>query len=138
MEISRNGAAARPVVDLHSTTEILMKPNTKLIAGTALLLSISSSAAFAADGHKFCLNKATGGSSCGFTSMGQCQETMRGRNGWCSEQVDFTKSNYGGPENSFAYYPPAGKPPGRTMSQHDKDLQTLHEHDMPANGVGAE
>jgi uncharacterized protein DUF3551 len=115
----------------------MMKLDTKLIAGAVLLLSLASSPSFAA-GQKYCLNGATGGSSCGFTSMGQCQETMRGRNGWCSEQVDFSKWGYGGPENSFAYYPPGGKPAARRMTQDERDLQTLHEHDMPAKGVGAE
>ena len=115
-----------------------MKLDAKLIAGTALLLSAVSTSAFAAGSQKYCLNAATGGSSCGFTSMAQCKATMQGRNGWCSEQVDFNKWNYGHPENSFAYYPPSGKPSGRRMTQDERDLQTLHEHDMPAKGVGAE
>jgi len=90
-----------------------MKLDTKLIAGTALLVSITATSAFAAGGQKYCLNAATGGSSCGYTSMGQCQATMRGRNGWCSEKVDFSKWNYDHrPENSFAYYPLGGKPMG--------------------------
>lgn len=115
-----------------------MKLDTRLFAGTALLLSITSTAALQASGQKYCLNSATGGSSCGFTSMAQCKATVQGRNGWCSEQVDFSKRNYGNPENSFAYYPPGGPSRARTMTEEERDLQTLHEHDMPAKGVGAE
>jgi len=81
--------------------------------------------------------------------MEQCQETMRGRNGWCSEQVDFDAwaashgQNWsaGNPANSFAYYPPGGRMPRRTPAQKDiEDLhkQDLHKKDMPSKGVGAE
>jgi hypothetical protein len=74
------------------------------------------------------------------TSLEQCQETMRGRNGWCTGQVDFSKRgpDYGQPANSFAYYPPGGKLKQRRMSQDEKDIQAVYKKDMPSKGVGAE
>jgi hypothetical protein len=115
---------------------------TAITLGTlGMLVSLASTPASAANApKKFCLNPASGGSSCGYDSMEQCQETMRGRNGWCTEQVDFSKRgpDYGQPENSFAYYPPGGKLKQRRMSQDEKDIQAVYKKDMPSKGVGAE
>jgi hypothetical protein len=122
-----------------------MKLNAKHLATAGILLALASTPSHAADSNrKFCLNSATGGSSCGFTSMEQCRQTMQGRNGWCTEQVDFEAwaASHGqdrsasGPENSFAYYPPGGKL-NRHLPQAVKDLEDLHRKNMPAKGVGA-
>jgi Protein of unknown function (DUF3551) len=90
---------------------------------------------------KFCLNPSSGGSSCGYDSLEQCQETMRGRNGWCTEQVDFSKwrpMGAGQPANSFAYYPPGGNLKQRKTAQDEKDIEAVYKKDMPSKGVGAE
>jgi len=115
-----------------------MKLDTKLVAGAAVLLSLTSTHSAAAAAKKYCLNAATGGSNCSFASMEMCRQTVSGRNGWCSEQVDFSKWGEGRSENSFAYYPPGGEPARRRMTQDERDLQKLHEDDMPTKGVGAE
>jgi hypothetical protein len=126
-----------------------MKTETKMFGAAAVLFALASTPAFAAGGRvakspapqKFCLNTTSGGSSCGFTSMEQCQETMRGRNGWCTEQVDFGAweaahdggwYNNGNPQGAYASYPR-----GR-MSPADADMEKLHKDDMPVHGVGAE
>jgi hypothetical protein len=123
----------------------MMKPDTRLFAATAVLFAVTSTPTFAADGKKYCLNPSSGGSSCSFTSMEQCKETMWGRNGWCSEQVDFDAwaashgQNWSGsnPANSFAYYQPGGKPvTGKTTQE--RDMEKLHKDNMPSKGVGAE
>jgi hypothetical protein len=119
------------------------------ITTLGMLLSLASTPASAADAKKFCLNPASGGSSCGYTSIEQCQETMRGRNGWCSEQVDFdewsaqhgfgqAQNNFGQPENSLAYAPPGGQLRQRRMSQDERDIQQVYKKGIPSKGVGAE
>jgi hypothetical protein len=131
-------------------TETAMKRETKILGAMAVLLALASTPTFAASGRvakspaspqKFCLNTTSGGSSCGFTSMEQCRETMRGRNGWCTEQVDFSAwegahggggYNNGGPEGAYASYLR-----GR-MSPADAEMEKLHRDDMPTHGVGAE
>jgi hypothetical protein len=118
-----------------------MKLTAITLGALGMLVSLASTPASAANApKKFCLNPASGGSSCGYDSMEHCQETMRGRNGWCTEQVDFSKRgpDYGQPENSFAYYPPGGKLKQRRMSQDEKDIQAVYKKDMPSKGVGAE
>jgi Protein of unknown function (DUF3551) len=116
---------------------------------TVALLALASTPTFAASGRAasnagvkhYCLNTSSGGSSCGFISMEQCQETMRGRNGWCTEQVDFAAweaahgggwNNNGNSQGTYASYPR-----GR-MSPAEADMEKLHKDDMPAKGVGAE
>jgi hypothetical protein len=107
-------------------------PSALRLASIAILLSLASTPVSAAN-KKFCLNPASGGSSCGYDSMEQCQQTMRGRNGWCSEQVDFKQQGgFGQPANNFAYYPPDGSVKQRKISQQDKDMKS-----MPSEGVGA-
>jgi Protein of unknown function (DUF3551) len=131
-------------------TETRMKEETKMFAtAAAVLLALASMPAFAASGRvasskagvqHYCLNTSSGGSSCGYISLEQCQETMRGRNGWCTEQVDFAAwaaahggwYNNGGSEGSYASYPR-----GR-MSPAEADMEKLHKDDMPSKGVGAE
>jgi Protein of unknown function (DUF3551) len=117
-----------------------MKLSVIALGSLGLWLSLASTPASAAEAKKYCLNPASGGSSCGYTSLEQCQETMRGRNGWCTEQVDFSKwgPSYGQPENSFAYDPPGGKLKQRRMSQDERDIQNVYKKDMPSKGVGAE
>jgi uncharacterized protein DUF3551 len=129
--------------------ETRMKTEVKLFASAAaMLLALASTPAFAASSRAasaapvkhYCLNPSSGGSSCGYISMEQCQETMRGRNGWCSEQVDFGAwqaahgggFNNGAPEGAYASYPR-----GR-MSPDEADMQKLHKDDMPSKGVGSE
>jgi Protein of unknown function (DUF3551) len=117
----------------------MMKSGSRIVAAaglmfTAALLATSPKPAVAANASEnYCLNPASGGSSCGFTSMEQCQETMRGRNGWCSKAVDFGAAANSGPANSFASYPRGSK-----MSPADKELSELHKNSMPVKGVGAE
>jgi Protein of unknown function (DUF3551) len=116
-----------------------MKSPTKLIAiatvaftAASLLLPASVTPTLAANAKKnYCLSPASGGASCGFVSMEQCWETMRGRNGWCSEAVDWTAFGY--PRNSFAYAPRGGK-----LTQEDRDLEELYKKDMPVKGSGTE
>lgn len=119
----------------------------KLLAGAAAVISVAAAAspASAANANKkYCLNPSSGGSSCGFVSLEQCQETQRGRNGWCSEQVDFgawaaehqQPWMRQQPESSFAYY--GGPASRRRMSRDEPDMEKLHKDDMPSKGVGAE
>jgi hypothetical protein len=153
MENSRNCAAAHPLSRhmsnvSYETTETEMKLTAITLGAIAIVLSTAS--ASAADAKKYCLNPASGGSSCGYTSLAQCQATMNGRNGWCTEQVDFDRwyaergmsvpmeqNGFGRPENSFAYYPRGGVKQ-RRMSQDEKDIQAVYKKDMPSRGVGAE
>ncbi|MGA7810511.1 DUF3551 domain-containing protein [Bradyrhizobium sp.] len=124
------------------TTETKMKSRTKLIAIATLAFTAASlfvagsvtpasaANALAANAKKnYCLSPASGGASCGFVSMEQCWETMRGRNGWCSEAVDWSRY----PERSFAYAPRGGK-----LTATDRDLEELYKKDMPVKGVGNE
>jgi hypothetical protein len=122
-----------------------MKSSTTRLMILGVLFSMASAPALAADANKkFCLNPASGGSSCGFTSMEQCQETMRGRNGWCSEQVDFGSApahgmwSIGHPNDSFAYYGGGENFKSRRMQPADKALEELEKRDMPKKGVGAQ
>jgi hypothetical protein len=119
-----------------------MKLSAITLGSLGILLSLASTPASAANANKkFCLNPASGGSSCGYDSMEQCQQTMRGRNGWCSEQVDFKQNatmGFGRPADSFAYDPPNGSAKQKKMSQQDKDMDAVHERSMPSKGVGAE
>lgn len=111
----------------------------RLLAGAVVALCFLSSPASAQNSkQKYCLNPASGGSSCSFDSMEQCWETMRGRNGWCSEQVDFGSwAARHEPENSFAYYDPGAAAP-RNISPAEKQMLELRKKDFPAKGVGAE
>jgi hypothetical protein len=79
----------------------------------------------------YCLSPASGGASCGFVSIEQCWETMRGRNGWCSEAVDW--SAFGYPDRAYAYAPRGGK-----LTAADRELEELYKKDMPVKGVGNE
>jgi hypothetical protein len=131
----------------NPTTETRVKTETKMFGAVAVLLALASTPAFAASGRTaskpsvkhYCLNPSSGGSSCGFTSMEQCWETMRGRNGWCSEQVDFGawQAAHGGWNNEGSEGSYASYPRGR-MSPHDADMAKLHKDDMPSKGVGSE
>lgn len=115
-----------------------MTSHARLLAAVAAALYVLSSPASAANSkQKYCLNPASGGSSCSFDTMEQCWETMRGRNGWCSEQVDFERwTRQHEPQDSLAYYAPGAA--ARRISPAEKDMQSLHERDMPAKGVGSE
>jgi Protein of unknown function (DUF3551) len=113
----------------------------------ATFLSFAGSPTFAQNAKgRYCLNAATGGSTCGFTSIEQCRETMQGRNGWCTEQVDFEawaashgqRSPNGRPENSFAYYPSPSEKLSRRPSPAANEPEDLRKKDMPTKGVGAE
>jgi hypothetical protein len=116
-----------------------MKSSFKMLAtgeltftATLLLLTILAKPTSAANtSNNYCLDQASGGSSCGFVSMEQCRETMRGRNGWCSKAVDFGAA-YSDPASSFAY-----SRGGRAVPA-DGDIYELHKREMPVKGVGAE
>lgn len=106
------------------------------LAAISLPMIVPGSPAKAAD---YCYTSATGGSSCSFTTMEQCQASAVGRPGWCSHAVDFGKAPYpavGGPmsdsNGSYAYYPRGG-----TVGPSKKsDEQKMVEHDMPSRGSG--
>jgi hypothetical protein len=110
----------------------------KCLAATAILC-LTSAPTWAANAQKkYCLNATSGGSSCAFDSLEQCQATAWGRNGWCSEQVDFGNGAASRPENSFAYQPRAGTPSKQKMTPDEQDLEQMRKNEMPAKGVGAE
>jgi hypothetical protein len=103
---------------------------------SATLGSFSNIASATAKTGDYCLNAATGGSSCSFSSMEQCLETQWGRNGWCSHVVDFGERASKAPLESFAYDPP---PARRTTTTYERRRdEEIRKHDMPTKGVGAE
>jgi hypothetical protein len=104
------------------------------------ILCLTSAPTWAANAQKkYCLNATSGGSSCAFDSLEQCQATAQGRNGWCSEQVDFGNWSAGRPENSLAYYPHGGETRAkRKLTPEEQDLEQMRKNEMPAKGVGAE
>jgi hypothetical protein len=115
-----------------------MNPAIKCLAG-ATVLYLASAPTFAANAQKkYCLNAATGGSSCSFDTMEQCRETVQGRHGWCSEQVDFGSWAAGRPEDSFASYPRGQTKAKRKLTPDEQDLEDLRKNEMPAKGVGSE
>jgi hypothetical protein len=114
-----------------------MRTEIKCLAAIATLC-LASAPTWAANAQKkYCLNATSGGSSCAFDSMEQCQATAQGRNGWCSEQVDFGDWS-GRPENSFAYEPRGATPLKRKLTPDEEDLEQMRKNEMPAKGVGAE
>ncbi len=111
---------------MKSTTMKHIIPATLLLAGSIFL---QGSAAHAAD---YCMSSATGGSSCSFSSMAQCQATVSGRQGWCSHITNFgTNVGAGGnPMNSLAYAPDGQS---RPLS---RDEQKLRASETPTRGEG--
>jgi hypothetical protein len=99
------------------------------IAASAAFMTLAASAAMlpsAADAGDYCYNSATGGSSCSYTSMEQCQATASGRGAWCSHAIDWSKfPGYGG---SYASYPKKGR--GRKP--------VAPPSDMPQKGEGGQ
>ncbi len=79
-----------------------------MMAATAAM--VSSSPASAGD---YCANSATGGSSCSFATMEQCQAMVQGRAAWCSHVIDwnawYAAHGIANPEASYAYYPKGGR-----------------------------
>jgi len=88
-----------------------MKLGSGKIATSAALVVLASSAVMLSSSAKagdYCYNSATGGSSCSYTTMEQCQTMAAGRAAWCSHLVDWSSWNAAhgnaGPSDSYASY----------------------------------
>jgi Protein of unknown function (DUF3551) len=118
----------------NQKTERAMKLVSGNIATSVALVVLASSAAMmssAAKAADYCSNSATGGSSCSFTTMEQCQAMVAGRGAWCSHVIDWNAWNaahgIAGPTDSYAYY---GKGHRR------KPVPAPVPSDMPSKGAG--
>jgi Protein of unknown function (DUF3551) len=116
----------------NQKTERAMKLVSGKIATSAALVVLASSAAMLSTSAKaadYCYNSATGGSSCSYTTMEQCQAMAAGRAAWCSRVIDWSAWNaehgIAGPTDSYAYY-----------SKGHKRKPAPVPSDMPVKGSG--
>lgn len=104
------------------------------IAASVALVALAASAAMmssAANAADYCYNSATGGSSCSYTTMEQCQAAASGRAAWCSHIIDWDAWNaahgIANPADSYAYY---------SKGHRRKPAPAPVPSDMPTKGEG--
>ena len=102
------------------------------IATSVALVVLAASAAMmssAANAADYCYNSATGGSSCSFDTMQQCQAMAAGRGAWCSHVIDWNAWNaahgIASPADSYAY-----------DAKHHRRKPAPVPSDMPSKGAG--
>jgi hypothetical protein len=118
---------------MHWRQTVKYAPQSKTLFVALLVLAATSMLEVApAEAGDYCLNPASGGSSCSFSSLEQCQETARGRNGWCSHVVDFGATRA---SDSLAYFP---IPDNKHSSAARRLEGKISKDGVPAKGVGAE
>jgi Protein of unknown function (DUF3551) len=116
-----------------------MEIEMKLASGkmTALIapIVIAASAAMmpsAANAADYCLNSATGGSSCSFNTMEQCMASASGRDYFCTHFIDwnawYASHGMSGPSDSYASYPRSGR---------RKPVAPPVPSDFPTRGIGS-